>query len=101
VQIGEREYVDGAVWSPTNLDAAPALRDTHVLCLAPMAGPLGDVPRTRGVRAAVHTALAIETGALRRRGVLLTVVVPAADADASEPARLKGHRQGLALARAR
>ena len=35
VVIGGREYVDGGVWSPTNLDAAPAGRDTHVLCLNP------------------------------------------------------------------
>ena len=35
VTIGGREYVDGGVWSPTNLDAAPAGRDTHVLCLEP------------------------------------------------------------------
>ncbi len=27
VHIGEDEYVDGAVWSPTNMDAAPALRE--------------------------------------------------------------------------
>ena len=26
VRIGEREYVDGGVWSVTNLDAAPARR---------------------------------------------------------------------------
>jgi predicted acylesterase/phospholipase RssA len=37
VTIGTREYVDGGVWSPTNLDAAPAGRDTHVLCLNPTA----------------------------------------------------------------
>ena len=37
VKIGDREYVDGGVWSPTNLDAAPAGRDTHVLCLNPTA----------------------------------------------------------------
>ena len=35
VRIGEREYVDGGVWSVTNLDAAPARRDTEVLCLDP------------------------------------------------------------------
>ncbi|MDQ6834965.1 MAG: patatin-like phospholipase family protein, partial [Actinomycetota bacterium] len=37
VTISGREYVDGGVWSPTNLDAAPAGRDTHVLCLNPTA----------------------------------------------------------------
>src|SRR5947209_256252 len=35
VKIGDREYVDGGVWSPTNLDGAPAGRQTHVLCLNP------------------------------------------------------------------
>jgi len=41
VVIGGREYVDGGVWSPTNLDAAPAGRDTHVLCLNPTASVAG------------------------------------------------------------
>ena len=35
VEIGGREYVDGGVWSPTNLDAAPAGRGAEVLCLVP------------------------------------------------------------------
>ena len=35
VTIGGREYVDGGVWSPANLDAAPAGRGSSVLCLAP------------------------------------------------------------------
>ena len=35
VEIGGREYVDGGVWSPVNLDAAPGGRGAHVLCLAP------------------------------------------------------------------
>src|SRR6185437_194731 len=38
VEIGGREYVDGGVWSVTNLDAAPAGRDTRVLCLDTIAG---------------------------------------------------------------
>jgi NTE family protein len=37
VRIGERDYVDGGVWSVTNLDAAPARRETEVLCLDPTA----------------------------------------------------------------
>ena len=37
VRIGGREYVDGGVWSPTNLDAAPAGRGSSVLCLVPTA----------------------------------------------------------------
>lgn len=98
VQIGDREYVDGGVWSPTNMDAAPALRETHVLCLAPLGGPLGTRERHRAVRAGVSTAIALETLALRRRGVQLEVVVPQ-QADPGEHVRATGWRQGVALAR--
>ena len=37
VEIGGREYVDGGAWSLTNLDVAPAGRDSEVLCLNPSA----------------------------------------------------------------
>jgi NTE family protein len=98
VRIGEDEYVDGAVWSPTNMDAAPALRDTHVLCLVPMAAQLGTHERHPAVRAATSTALRLETLALQRRGAIVRVVVPEA-VDPAEHARVTGLRQGRALAR--
>jgi NTE family protein len=97
VRIGEDDYVDGAVWSPTNMDAAPALRETHVLCLAPMAAQLGTRERHPAVRAATSTALRLETLALQRRGAVVRVVLPE-QADASEHARVTGYRQGRALA---
>jgi len=97
VRIGEAEYVDGAVWSPTNMDAAPAGRETHLLCLAPMAARLGPRERHPAVRAATAAALRIETLALERRGALVTVVVPEAAAP-DEHARAVGFRQGRALA---
>jgi len=97
VRIGEAEYVDGAVWSPTNMDAAPAGRGTHVLCLAPMAARLGARERHPAVRAATAAALRLETLALERRGAHVTVVVPEA-ADPDEHARAVGFRQGRALA---
>lgn len=97
VRIGEAEYVDGAVWSPTNMDAAPAGRETHVLCLAPMAAPLGPRERHPAVRAATAAALRLETLALERRGAIVTVVVPE-PADPAEHARVVGFRQGHALA---
>ena len=98
MRIGEDEYVDGAVWSPTNMDAAPAGRETHVLCLAPMGGPLGSRERHPAVRAATTAALRLETLALQRRGAHVTVVVPE-PADPTEHARVTGFRQGRALAR--
>ena len=98
VHIGEQEYVDGAVWSPTNMDAAPVGRETHVLCLAPMGGPLGSRERHPAVRAATIAAIRLETLALRRRGAHVSVVVPG-PADPAEHARVAGFRQGHALAR--
>jgi NTE family protein len=98
VRVGDAEYVDGAVWSPTNMDAAPAGRETHVLCLAPMGGQLGSRERHPAVRAATTAAIRLETLALQRRGAHVTVVVPE-PADPAEHARVAGFRQGRALAR--
>ncbi len=76
VRIGEREYVDGGVWSPTNLDAAPARRDTHVLCLNPTAS----IPGSSGVMAVIRgvsrTAVSVEALALRRRGAAVQLLAP-------------------------
>jgi NTE family protein len=104
VRIGEREYVDGGVWSVTNLDAAPARRDTEVLCLDPTA-----VLRSP-IRQAFRAAIAVERQLLRGRGARVRHVVPdeAAAAGMGEdfmasapavPALAAGYRQGRALAR--
>jgi NTE family protein len=97
VRIGEAEYVDGGVWSPTNMDAAPAGRETHMLCLAPMGGPLGSRERHPAVRGATSAAIRLETLALKRRGAHVTVVLPE-PADPAEHVRVTGFRQGRALA---
>jgi NTE family protein len=110
VTIGGREYVDGGVWSVTNLDAAPARRDTRVLCLDTIAGL--DVSARRGLsalRAGFRVAAELELQLLRRRGASVRHVVP--DGDAAEAigadvmdaapraaALAAGHRQGRALA---
>jgi NTE family protein len=79
VKIGGREYVDGGVWSPTNLDAAPAGRDTHVLCLNPTAS----IPGSNGVLAVVRgvsrTAVSVESLVLRRRGAAVRMLAPSAE----------------------
>ena len=69
VTISGREYVDGGVWSPTNLDAAPGGRGSHVLCLAPTAtaGPL---------RAPTAAALVAEEMALKARGMRVRTITP-------------------------
>jgi NTE family protein len=78
VTIGGREYVDGGVWSNTNLDIAPAMRSTQVLCLNPiasldiaLASPFGML------RALAGSTAAIETLALRSRGAKVRMIGPA------------------------
>ena len=103
VRIGEREYVDGGAWSVTNLDAAPAHRDTEVLCLDPTASL-----RTP-IRQAFRVAFELERQILRNRGARVRHVSPDDDAAAAmgtdfmlpgpaEAALADGYRQGRALA---
>ena len=96
------EYVDGGVWSPTNLDATPARRGTQVLCLIPTAAQ-------RGLGSVSNAAALAESLALRARGASVRTIRPdrgAAEAmgqnlmdrtKASE-ALAAGYAQGLALA---
>jgi NTE family protein len=79
VTIGGREYVDGGVWSPTNLDAAPAGRDTHVLCLNPTASIPGSSGVLAVVRGVSRSAVSVESLVLRRRGAAVQMLAPSAD----------------------
>jgi NTE family protein len=76
VRIGGREYVDGGVWSPTNLDAAPAGRDTHVLCLNPTASLGAHHPMLSLMRNVARSAVSVESLALRRRGARVRTIAP-------------------------
>jgi NTE family protein len=109
VAIAGREYVDGGVWSPTNLDAAPAGRDTHVLCLNPTASFGGSHPLSALVRNVARTAGSVESLALRRRGARVATIAPNAESsvamgldymDAEPRIRVlaSGYRQGLRVA---
>jgi NTE family protein len=109
-RIGGREYVDGGVWSVTNLDVAPAGRESDVLCLDPTAGLGSATGSVMGaVRQAFRLAAAVEIQVLRGRGARVRHIGP--DRDAAElmgrnlmnpgPRRLvlaAGYRQGRALA---
>jgi NTE family protein len=89
VRIGGREYVDGGVWSPTNLDAAPGGRGSSVLCLVPTALEGGLAP----LRAFSLTAVAAETLAVRSRGAEVRTIVPDADSAAVMGANLMDRRR--------
>jgi NTE family protein len=110
VEIQGREYVDGGVWSPTNLDAAPAGRDTHVLCLNPTASLIGSHSVLSLVRTVARSAMSVEALALRRRGTAVQLVAPSTESAAAmgtnymDPAPgdrviAAAYRQGLKLAR--
>jgi NTE family protein len=111
VEIGGREYVDGGVWSPTNLDAAPGGRGARVLCLAPTAGPSTPRSAAGALRAITAAAITTEEMALRARGMRPRTIVPDAasveamgtdlmDAAPSEQVLDAAFAQGRALARA-
>ncbi len=109
VRIGGREYVDGGVWSVTNLDVAPAGEGTRVLCLTPTASL--QIARTTpyaAVRAAATTLTTLEAMALRARGARVRVIGPVPDVarvmgpdlmdESRRPAVLAGaYEQGLGL----
>ncbi len=108
VEIDGREYVDGGVWSPTNLDAAPAGRETHVLCLNPTANLIGSQSVLAVIRRVSRSAVSIESLVLRRRGASVRMIAPNDEAAAAmgnnfmdrEPrdrVLAAGYRQGMAL----
>jgi NTE family protein len=110
VTIGGEEYVDGGVWSATNLDVAPVARDTHVLCLNPTASIRGQQPVVTFARRIARSAAVVEALALRGKGAIVQVVAPDAasasemgvDFMAVEPRErvlAAGYQQGVALAR--
>jgi NTE family protein len=111
IEIAGREYVDGGVWSLTNLDAAPVGRRTQLLCLNPMRGlPVAAVSRLGLVGSVVRGREALEVAVVRGRGARVRRIGPDADSgrlmapslmdpDPREAVLHAGYAQGLALGR--
>jgi len=97
VAIGGREYVDGAVWSPTNLDAAPAGAGVHVLCLNPTANLQGAGGAVALLRRVSRAVARVETIALQRRGATVQMVSPDAASAAAMGVRLMDRRRARAV----
>ena len=75
--IGGREYVDGGVWSVTNLDAAPAGRGSTCCAWIPSAGlARADGLGHGALRQAFRAAAAVEIQVLRGRGAHVHHVGP-------------------------
>jgi len=90
---GGRSYVDGGVWSPTNMDTASVSRGTRVLCL----NPTGSLRTTARVPRSLAAAEAL---ALGRRGARVRVLNPDEGARAAMGANLldPGPRAAVAAA---
>jgi NTE family protein len=109
VTIGGRDYVDGGVWSPTNIDVLPIRRGMRVLCLTPT-GRFGAFRSpTFFWRAVSRSATTLELAAAHRKGASVRVIAPdfiAARAMGEnlmddlprERVFAAGHRQGRNLA---
>jgi NTE family protein len=104
--IAGREYVDGATWSPTNADVAPATREAAVLILSPMASLHG--PLHQAVRALSRATMLLEASALKARGVRVRSITPDRNSAVSigrdlmsdvhlQDTLAAGYQQGLAL----
>lgn len=109
VHIDGREYVDGGVWSNTNLDVAPTARMTQVLCLNPIASLDIAIASPFGLlRAIAGSTAALETLTLRSRGAKVRMIGPGPqvarvmapnlmDARRREQVLAGGYAQGLDL----
>jgi len=89
VVVNGRSYVDGGVWSPTNLDRAPVRRGTRVLCLNPTGSmrPNLETP-FGGVGLLSRSLAAVEALVLERRGAKVRIVSPDAASRAAMGANL-------------
>jgi NTE family protein len=108
VQIAGRQYVDGGVWSATNIDVATVRRGDRILCLTPTTVlTMSRWPPVRAVATAWQLATMLEAASVRRRGATVTVIAPDArsahalgenlmDARRLERALAEGFRQGSA-----
>ena len=108
---GGRSFVDGGVWSFSNLDLAGSGKGRTVICLSPAGTRVEGVPRLRGAITAAGIRLFswLEAASLRRDGTRVTVIRPNAEAAvAIGPSRMDSARieatvaagiaQGLGLA---
>jgi NTE family protein len=77
VVVGARSYVDGGVWSPTNMDAARVPHGGRVLCLNPTGSLRAALGAPAGAVGAVSRSIAAaEALVLKRRGVRVRTVNP-------------------------
>jgi NTE family protein len=93
IESGGRRYVDGGVWSPTNMDRAPVEPGMRLLCLNPTASLTPTREQPYGAMGLVSRSLAaVEGHYLERRGVEVRIVAPDAEATRAMAGRLMDGR---------
>lgn len=77
VVLGGARYVDGGVWSPTNMDVADVDRGTRVLCLNPTGSSGSRAANAYGAIAVVSRGVSsLEAAVLRRKRAKVRVISP-------------------------
>jgi NTE family protein len=77
IRADGRTYVDGGVWSPTNIDATAARRGQRVLCLNPTGSLRPSIGALAGAIGPVSRSIAGgEALVLKNRGVSVTTINP-------------------------
>ena len=85
VRIGDRVYVDGGAWSPSNLDSVARAELDLVVCLNPLSSTPQELARAGrgrvrgGMRRATGRRLGWEARRLRERGTDVVVLQPVAE----------------------
>lgn len=79
VRIGQRIFVDGGAYSPTNLDLVTSANCDVVICISPMSHAPGPLigPHWRALRMLPSIALRREVEIVRKRGINPVVIAPA------------------------
>lgn len=82
VKIGKHDYIDGGVWSPTNLDLVAGLAFDLVVVISPMSAVKSALGRSiHAVGRTVNArTLASEVDKVRTRGTPVLCIQPTADA---------------------
>lgn len=93
-----RSYVDGGLWSPTNVDVADVNRGQHVLCLNPTASLR---PASRTLTGAIgrfsRAVTSAEALVLKHRGAVVATINPDARSAAAMGANLMDARPRQAV----
>jgi NTE family protein len=88
VVVDGRRYVDGGVWSPTNMDRAPVGRGTRVLCLNPTGSMRAGLATPFGAFGPLSRRLAAIEATLKRRGADVATLSPDAASHSAMGANL-------------